>query len=293
MAAAKKRRARKPKGPQKTRWEKSADAENARRWKRAPLFVHAGLVPLATPEERQVIVERHRTLAEQGQEERLRVAAARGVELRERVRELVSHEKFAELEAQPHWPDDAGFFDRVLRKIEGRDQPPVLVERTVRRLPMVPVQAPLFVGVEADLDTPAVVEGRAVPIDVIAAEHGIAAFVGEELPPSPGCIDCGWVSGPGKDPADLNVHNLSCPSMRAFILGLEENCEACRTKRYSTVPSPPCEAHRARTLTCQREGCIPGPPRRGWIAKTASPGDEFCQRCGINTKAPPYPPIAA
>lgn len=292
MAAAKKKRARKPKGPPKTRWEKSADLENARRWNRAPLFVHAGLVPLATPAERQVVIERHRTLAEQGHEERQRAEAARGVELREKVRALVSPEKFAELEAQRHFPNDAGFYDRVLRQIEGRDKPPV-IERPVRRLPMAPVQVPLFVGVTADLDTPAVVEGRAVPIEVIAAEHGLVVVApGDELPPSPGCVDCGWVAGPDTTPGKPNVHDQCCPSMRGLLLGLRESCPACRTKVYSTAPNPTCEVHRARTLTCQREGCIPGPPR-GSDAKYATPGDEFCERCGINMKAPPYPPIAA
>jgi hypothetical protein len=41
-----------------TRWEKSAERENARRRRDAPLFVAAGIVPLATPEEREAAHER-------------------------------------------------------------------------------------------------------------------------------------------------------------------------------------------------------------------------------------------
>lgn len=40
------------------RWEKAAERENARRESRAPLFVHAGLVPRTTAAEQKAKVER-------------------------------------------------------------------------------------------------------------------------------------------------------------------------------------------------------------------------------------------
>jgi hypothetical protein len=46
-----------PKAPPKTKWEASAERRNARAVAKAPLFAHAGLVPVVTAEEQQRHVE--------------------------------------------------------------------------------------------------------------------------------------------------------------------------------------------------------------------------------------------
>lgn len=288
--AAKKKRVRKPPGPTKTRWEKSAERENARRWKKAPLFVYGGLVPLATPAERQEHIELIWKDGDRRREAQEQQDAARGQELREKVRARVTPEKFAELEVRyttSKFPSEAIFFSHVndeLDRAEGLRLPVALPKRARREQPQ---QGTLFAELPSGAEVPAVAEGHTLSLAAIAAEHGIElATAGPELPPSPGCSDCGWVGpAPGEVSSviNVNVHPRSCPAMRAFILGLRENCPDCRKRRYSSAPaSTPCEVHHARTLACEAEGCIPGPP--------TSPHDDdpSCQRCRISMEAPPY-----
>src|SRR5690242_10847000 len=116
--------ARKTKPAPKDRWEMSAERENERRRKKAPLLVHAGLVPLATAEERREKFGDARARAEREHDERQRIEDARGAELRDQVRTKVSPEKFAELqERRGMWPSDAAFFGYILKELE-RDAAP-------------------------------------------------------------------------------------------------------------------------------------------------------------------------
>lgn len=288
-----KKRVRKPKGPKgppKTRWEKSADRENERRRAKAPLFFHAGLVPKVTPEEREArFGPAFQGQIEREDLERIQRENERGGELRERVRAIVSAEKFAELEERTgRWLSVASYYGPILDELvrDATSLPePAPARLRVRRLPI--LQEALFLEVPGHGEVPAVIDGKAIPHAVIAAELGVDVDAPPCLPPPVPCPDCGWLPKmwPPASKLELDVHPMTCPSLRAVMLGLRENCAACRVRHHSGPPNPPCEAHRARALACQAEGCVPGPDP---MKKDYTIGREFCQRCLSSMQAAPY-----
>lgn len=276
MTAPKKKRVRKPKGPLKTRWEKSADRENDRRRKKASLFVHAGIVPLATPAEREAKFGGAREEAERSfEEDRIR-RERRGAELEERGR---------------GWPSEEHYYGFILEEMAreargGSHAKPIEVPAAPPAPPQA-VQTPLFMVLPTGAEVAAVVEGKAIPQVELAAEHGVDLSAPMLIPAKP-CPDCGWFPLPPEKSKtlDLHVHPPGCPGFRAFLLGMSENCPDCKAHhaRIAGAPRGACEVHHARCLACAHEGCIPGPAPARWSYASG----EFCQRCWISMRAPPY-----
>lgn len=297
------KRVRKSKGAPKivrTRWEKSADRENERRRAKAPLFVHAGVVPLATPEQRQVQIEGGlRRFEEQRQATVLR-EEQEAITKREDVRGRVTPEEFAKLEARCQSRDGRVFggypslwfyWTSIIDSLNNAGKPSMHeVDASAGRVLARErdVQTELFAVAPTGVEIALVADGLAVSKAVLAEAHGIDLNreAQPELPPAPPCPDCGWSPSPPGTlaVADMNIHEGCCPSLRALILGLSERCVDCkgRSGLYSTSFWGPCEAHRARTLACAHEGCIPGPSPYSYM------DGEFCTRCKINMRAPPY-----
>lgn len=290
--AASKAKKRKPKGPPRTRWEKSADNENLRRWNKAPLFVHAGLIPLATPEEREAKFGDARERAERGIAEMDARNAALAAGYREQVQARVSAEELAELDVKvERWglANAFMFWGSVIRDL---DKAAGVVEPVVAMVaaPRARVaQLPLFVVAEkTGADVPLVRDGKLRPVSDLAAdgcETDPEKRVAEHVPPElrGPCPDCGWVSGGIFIGALSKVHPSGCPSLRAFLLGLFEQCADCKARGNRRDGSCACEAHRARTLTCALEGCVPGPAPKKPAYLADSP-HQFCQRCWLNIR---------
>jgi len=292
VSKAKKKRARpNPGEPKKTRWELSAERENARRQKKAPLFFHAGLVPRATPEEREArFGDEFRARIEREDLERRQKEADAEDNAREQVRNLVTPEQFTELE-EKRSDDRPNYWRLVLHRIHEARAPKAPTEFQASLAPLeartradVRRRLPLFVELPSGDVVPAVVDGKAIPIEQIAAEHGLDTDHPELVVPE-SCPGCGWKPGPG-DGVRFNFHDPNCAHFRAFLLGLSENCADCKAihRKYAGAPYGVCPAHLERTLACQQEGCIPGPPPREYLASCG----EFCQRCGVSMRAEPY-----
>ena len=156
-------------------------------------------------------------------------------------------------------------------------------------------QVPLFValggGVKGRKGTviPAVEDGRAVPLEALTARYAGGRPIRVPKAARPPCPDCGWKPVVEQRrsilaPVALNAHPLGCPSLRARLLGMSEGCVECKRR-----PWGPCEEHRERTLTCQREGCIWGPrhPSRWSYMRDAQ---RYCQRCWRAEGSAPYLP---
>ena len=272
---------------EKKRWERSADRANERLRTKQPLLVAAGIVPLVTPDDRKAKLGDARRRARIDSAARERAQAAKGVELREEVRQRLGPEKFAEIEGRRHGlTSEAQFWGGILDGIRNRENGKLDGAASLRDMPdptpLLPApQVALFGELPSGETVPLVVAGHTRALEDIAAEHGID-LAAPQRPDPPPCPDCGWTWKP-YDALVYNLHNPNCPSWRAFLLGMDEGCADCKAtaKRYSRPPGGPCEAHRARTLACAREGCIPGPPKHHYMG-------EACQRCGISIGAAPY-----
>lgn len=269
------------------RWERSADRANERSRRKAPLFFAAGLVPIVTAAERKAKLGGAHRRAIEHDRERLRVEAEKGAEFREQVRLQVSAEKFAELEGRRHErATEAAFWGSVLDALLDREVARIETAPSLRDMPEPPSppqpQVALFGELPGGKVVPLVAEGHALPLEQVAAEHGVD-LTAPELPDPPPCPDCGWVWRP-YDKLAFNIHSPGCPGLRAVLLGLRENCADCKARRklYARPFWGPCDAHRARTLACATDGCIPGP------SDDPDVKIEICTRCRIYIGAPAY-----
>lgn len=127
MKARKPKKPRAPPKPKLSKWEASAARENERRRRKAPLFFHAGLVPMATPEEREgMFGPAFRERLDREDAKRQAAEEALGVKLTAEVQALVTAEKFAELEERlARFPSRASFYRGILDELRRpAEEPP-------------------------------------------------------------------------------------------------------------------------------------------------------------------------
>lgn len=247
--------------PKKTRWEQSADRENDRRWKKAPLFVHAGIVPLATPEERQAKHERgaEAQKARLEEAERRREAdAVKAASVRLEVAALVPADDLARMDRSVQtYPQDYAlpFWIEKLAKARGekpKTEPVIAAKRVFKKK----------LAAEAARQLPIFGPPPPTPEEILAVEP--------EPEPRRPCRECGWIfddSGKG--------HPMTCAALRGFFLGLARGCAACRSRRDS--PNGACDEHLADAKRCEAEGHVPCRATKGYRT-----GRTICSRCDIS-----------
>jgi hypothetical protein len=258
-------RSKKPPAPPKTRWEKSADRENERRRKKAPLFVHAGVVPLATPEERQQRYERGletRLAGLREQEKQQAEKGAKAAAVREEIARLVSPEELAEMDrVRGSYPSNhdysVGFWAEKLAALRGETKKPAVVieKRTLRKK----------LAAEAARQLPLFEPPPPTPEEILAAPDPIPE-------PRPPCRECGFLFDSGKP------HPVTCAALIGLFAGLAHGCEACRSRRDS--PNGACNEHLAAAKLCETEGHVPHVPTKGYRA-----GWTVCSRCDVTVPA--------
>ncbi len=258
-------RTKKPKAPPKSRWEKSADRENARRLAKAPLLVSMGVLPLVTAEERQTKHERRMAALEAQREEDQARLEAEVTAVRVELEAKLTAEELAHVDAtRPSYPEgpswDLTHWRKAIDAKTATHEPP-LPKATDGQIASDPRRSR-----RAD-PTPqlSLFEPNNVPVDEPV-----------HLDRAPPCDDCGWK--PGETPFAFNIHRQDCPGLRAFFAGLWDRCDACKVTRQKGGRA--CEDHLARTRACAKEGCIPGPSKRPNESEVA------CQRCGAGMATP-------
>lgn len=263
---SKPKRAKKPKAPPKTRWEKSADRENARRLTKAPLLVAMGVTPLVTAEERQAKHEASMAAAEAQREQHRAKGEAEAAAVRVELEATLTPDELAHVDATRsalptgHGWDVSHWRKAIHAKREASSpttmpaEPEELASDPRRQVRVAPTpQLSLFESNDDPGEAP------------VSLEHVV-----------PPCDDCGWK--PAKSPFAYNLHRFDCPGLMGFLVGLWERCGECKEAREKGGRA--CEAHLARTRACAKEGHIPGPSKRPDECEIA------CQRCTVGMPSP-------
>lgn len=260
-------RTKKPKAPPKTRWEKSADRENERRLKKAPLLVTMGVIPLVTADERE---RKHlqgeaiiAALEEEGEAE----LVLKALVLRAELEATLTPEEIAHVDAGRKALPSGTVWDLDLWS-------GAIKEKLAVGLP----KAPTYKAKLREIDQE-VLDRQRRQLPLFKSDELPA-----ELPPPreqtvPDCPDCGWK--PKGTIFSHNIHRADCPGFRAFLLGLWERCEPCKEARRQGGRA--CEAHLLRTRACASEGHIPVLTAHPYPHPSAPDAKHIaCERCSVS-----------